>query len=162
MWLLSPLGGQATYRTFSDQDHQLRDHPLVDYPNMNWTEAYFPGYTTSISELYQMSSKTTFFAAAVFGSPSVKHSKVDLWRNAKVPHLERLEENGIKASDGWIDVDGEENIAHSSLLGVPLGNLPDSSAKDVSTSLTINTTYWALDSQRSMQSDFTNLSDYYY
>ncbi|KAF4303436.1 hypothetical protein GTA08_BOTSDO08862 [Botryosphaeria dothidea] len=144
--------GLATLRIL-DTKHQVDNTSTsVNYPTMNYTAAFDPGYA---SDSYALSSKTTFFTAAIMSPASVKNSSIDLWGNVKVPFLEKLLDSTEDPSS-WINV--SPNASYSSLIGVPLGNIPLVSS--ASTYVEFNTSYWTVECQNiTTRTRFTALRD---
>ncbi|KAK0640235.1 hypothetical protein DIS24_g9551 [Lasiodiplodia hormozganensis] len=156
LWIISPLGGQATLRIL-DLKHKVDNTSIsINYPTMNYTTAFDPGYA---SDSYALSSKTTFFTAAIMSPASVKNSSVDLWGNVKIPSLEALLLTSTDAPadpTSWITV--PPNASYTSLVGIPLGNVPPLSGASMYVEL--NTSYWTVACQNlTTQPRFTALRD---
>ncbi|KAL1641758.1 hypothetical protein SLS58_005797 [Diplodia intermedia] len=155
LWIISPLGGQATLRILDTKLQVDNSSITINYPTMNYTAAFDPGYA---SDSYALSSKTTFFTAAIMSPASVKHSSVDLWGNVKVPVLESLPPlANTEDRSAWIPV--PPNASYSSLVGIPLGNVPQLSSS-ASTYAELATSYWTVScAPLTTQPRFTVLSD---
>ncbi|KAL0259679.1 hypothetical protein SLS55_005416 [Diplodia seriata] len=89
---------------------------------------------------------------------SVKHSSVDLWGNVKVPVLESLLPlANTEDRSAWIPV--PPNASYSSLVGIPLGNVPQLSSS-ASMYAELATSYWTVScAPLTTQPRFTELSD---
>ncbi|KKY26970.1 hypothetical protein UCDDS831_g01018 [Diplodia seriata] len=148
-----PVG--ATLRILDTKLQVDNSSITIDYPTMNYTAAFDPGYA---SDSYALSSKTTFFTAAIMSPASVKHSSVDLWGNVKVPVLESLlPPANTEDRSAWIPV--PPNASYSSLVGIPLGNVPQLSSS-ASMYAELATSYWTVScAPLTTQPNFTELSD---
>ncbi|KAF2742537.1 hypothetical protein M011DRAFT_412427, partial [Sporormia fimetaria CBS 119925] len=119
LWLLSPLGGQASLRIMSTEPR------IVD---LNETARYFPveGYLTSI--LFAMNTLITswntyapLYMTSLHLSRSHLYSPLDLWGGIKIPDIETSSE----VEDGWIKFRPEHNTTYVSHLGVPVVGVPE-------------------------------------
>ena len=85
------------------------------------------------SDRNQLSEFThTLFKGALMGSATVKATPRDTWGNVKVPRIEAFESTlpTHVDPDGWYTV-GEENMdTYSSIMGIPMAGINDSTLLD--------------------------------
>ncbi|KAI0855082.1 hypothetical protein F4860DRAFT_521981 [Xylaria cubensis] len=124
LWALSPLGGQATLRVIG-YDDVLTTRPL-ELSYLDYTRSTFPdlllGDDLGASTIASASAFVSSFSSPI----SFQTSASDLWGNVKTPVLETLP--GYKSANpgDWVrvPVDSTE-ISYASLIGVPIGNVPE-------------------------------------
>ncbi len=139
VWAFSPVGGQASLRVITAEIAQLEQQTIVQYMGMNGSyEAYMAADTGDL-----LSPVDALFLSSLAASSSIKNSSQGPRGNLKVPMLEWIP--GYTRSGpntNWIDVPGDGQIQppYSSLLGIPIVNIPDHG----NTTFTIETSYWTL------------------
>lgn len=136
LWLLSPLGGQASLRVMSvGYDNVTETVPLA-YMSTDNDYVFWRG------DIYtKLTVATAIYQSSLLASARMKASPVNTWNNVKVPMIESLERDGIAADDShWMNVPSS-NTAFSSLVGLPTTPLPKAS----NGSFTMESTYWTLD-----------------
>lgn len=79
------------------------------------------GDYTSAYNVSLLSIVNTLLVAAILSPTSTKNSTIDLWRNVKIPTIERYEETAAQAPDeeGWYQIE-DDNHEYSSLVGIPM------------------------------------------
>lgn len=140
LWILSPIGGQASLRAL-DYGTIIESQPRTMY-YLDWNSTYQPSQKTIEAE--ESSSESNFVASRLFTSAlastrAVQKSSMDSWGNVKIPMLERL--SSPKDSDGWQSVDNSTNVTYSSLIGVPISAFSPTH----NTTFSLETSYWVLD-----------------
>lgn len=137
VWLLSPIGGQASLRVLGIESFMNRSTiPAKDLSNNYTYEAYFGSDLGAVQTLIFGS-----FYAALLGTPRVKSSPVDVWNNVKIPAMESLT---TVSTDAWLAVPESPELVYSSLVGLPLWGLP----AGMNNTIYIETSYLLLDCQR--------------
>lgn len=87
---------------------------------------------------------TAVFISSLISSPAIKESPRDNWGNLKIPFLDSSTGSVDDRRSEWSDVDWDDHITStrsSSLLGVPVGNIP----VEGNTSFNLQTSYFDLD-----------------
>ena len=136
-WALSPIGGQASFRQISIGNKFSTESAVFTYmiPNGNMLQ-----YDDSDRESYWGNTNAQF-VASVISSAEAKASTVDLWGNVKIPMIEPYENSSTKDSHEWFSV--ETNTTYSSLVGIPLAGITNSSFANYTMSM--QTSYLYLD-----------------
>ncbi|KAE9373541.1 hypothetical protein N431DRAFT_374078 [Stipitochalara longipes BDJ] len=133
-WALSPIGSQSSLQILTVGVHPTMSNLTIPYFN---TES-LPGF--SEGDFWNGPSLNALFASSLMAPASIRNSSMDLWGNVKVPDFSRLTSSAN--STGWTNVPVPvPNATYSSVLGIPLGNLP----KQGNTTFSIETSYIALD-----------------
>ncbi|GIZ44669.1 hypothetical protein CKM354_000786000 [Cercospora kikuchii] len=114
IWLMSPLGSQASLRVKGHGSREFVESREVSYATLNQTFVQWQtddrGNADSVAK--------GLFNAALLGPRVVKTASVDTWNNVKIPALERLDEG---ESGTWVDVPSD--VEYSSLVGIPVSVL---------------------------------------
>ncbi|KAE8364635.1 hypothetical protein BDV27DRAFT_145142 [Aspergillus caelatus] len=115
IWLVSPLGGQASLYLISPQSLEHVELQEVQYLDINGLSkapnlTSFPRLTDALEAV---------FLACLIAPVSVKEADSDAWGNVKIPLLRSLVRNNTAQSEGWFEPAGNK-ITHSSLIGVPM------------------------------------------
>lgn len=131
-WALSPIGSQSSLQILTVGVHSTLGQLTVPYFNCDAT----PGF--SEGDFWNGPSLNALFASSLMAPASIRNSSMDLWGNVKIPDISRL--TAPANSTGWRNVP-LQNTTYSSVLGVPLSNLP----KEGNTTFLIETSYIALD-----------------
>ena len=118
LWLIFPLGGQASLRLLSTQPSSIVTTSQVGFANLtNSTSQLFDDlqsrlYETNINGLY----------AASLASPlDIKQGPQDSWGNLKIPTFESLTTPADEAGFKAVPADDETDWA--SLIGLPVTGL---------------------------------------
>ncbi|KAF2736798.1 hypothetical protein EJ04DRAFT_562072 [Polyplosphaeria fusca] len=150
LWLLSPLGGQASLRVLDFGSETLTQSHNIYY--LDRRSEYQPAQQTmqglDISESVWVGSQ--LYMASVAGTRAVKESGMDIWGNLKIPMLERLDT--VQEPDGWHKIDHTKNVTYSSLIGVPLSLLSQSA----NTTFNLEYPYWTLDCPVRQKANFSD------
>lgn len=115
IWLISPLGGQASLYLIRPQTLEHVERQEVQYLDINGLSkapnlSSFPRLTNALEAM---------FLACLIAPVSVKEADSDAWGNAKIPLLRSLVRNNTAQSEGWFKPAGN-SITYSSLVGVPM------------------------------------------
>ncbi|KAJ4299592.1 hypothetical protein N0V90_004838 [Kalmusia sp. IMI 367209] len=141
VWLLSPLGGQASLRLLSIQPREF---------SFNSTLLYYPVEAYSTAPMILSGSNTfqywPFYASpymtALQTSKQTINSSMDLWGNIKIPDIKSLPDYKPNNTDApWYEVRNNSDVVYASLLGTPLIGLPESG----NTSFDMTSFYWSVD-----------------
>ncbi|KAK5693818.1 hypothetical protein LTR17_024995 [Elasticomyces elasticus] len=138
IWAFSPLGGQSSLRVVGLRDTTNSSVLPVSYMTNNVSySGYFSGDLGNLKTLI-----FGLFNAAVLGPGRVKDSPVDTWNNVKIPMLEALtNDSRLLSDDNWFSVPDSTSVVYSSLIGLPVSNLP----AGLNNTLCIETSYITLD-----------------
>jgi hypothetical protein len=116
IWVLSPLGGQASIRQMSVGTAIITTPSEFHY---TVPAGKFPQIgLTSLTPIVN-----TFYTGALAASLRTKESPVDAWGNVKIPKIERYENKQASDSDLWYDssMDDDNDLAkYSSNVGIPM------------------------------------------
>lgn len=139
LWSLSPLGSQAVLRIVRFESHMIVSQLERHYLNTTrWQSLPGAGSTSQLDLI----PANALLNAAVISSLSSKAIPQDLWGNVRIPRLEDL--NTSKADNqGWVPVGPVKYLSYSSLVGIPVGALPQEESK--SSVMKIESWYWNLD-----------------
>lgn len=115
IWLISPLGGQASLYLIRPLTLEHVERQEVQYLDINGLSkapnlSSFPRLTNALEAM---------FLACLIAPVSVKEADSDAWGNVKIPLLRSLVRNNTAQSEGWFEPAGN-NITYSSLVGVPV------------------------------------------
>ena len=136
LWVLSPLGGQASLRTPNLISSPTRAPFALSYIDFNST------YNMAFADAHQtyIGIVNTIFTTALIDSAAVKESPQDTWGNIKVPMMESLPGYNGSQSSQWLPVNTTNNVTYSSLVGIPVTPRPDG----LNASYSVDTTYMSL------------------
>ncbi|OAX81121.1 hypothetical protein ACJ72_04542 [Emergomyces africanus] len=122
LWALSPLGGQSSL------------HIVKTIPSVSITSKEIYTFNTEISSPFNAMRQPLAFVGpqlnglyitSLMAPPDTKSSPTDIWGNLKVPLMSHLASNHTANETGWYNFDAfAEDIAYSSLIGIPIGGLP--------------------------------------
>ncbi|CAN9181685.1 unnamed protein product [Alternaria alternata] len=122
IWMLSPIGGQASLRQMSIETVVNRSDSSIRYvvpfkEFNNWGSREF-------------SAPNTLFVSAMFAGSSTKASPVDLWGNVKMPKIEHYEKTAKPDSNGWFKTRSGDNdlAAYVSFVGIPIDGVKNKTA----------------------------------
>ncbi|KAI1273411.1 hypothetical protein F5Y07DRAFT_411421 [Xylaria sp. FL0933] len=123
LWALSPLGGQATLRVIRyDYVHSVRQ---VELAYLDYVQSAFPSVLTISNSATLFIPSTSAFISSLTSPASFQTSPSDIWGNVKIPFLELLPGYESAGPGDWVTVPGDTTaIWYSSLVGVPIGNIP--------------------------------------
>ncbi|KAK4161712.1 hypothetical protein QBC43DRAFT_336965 [Cladorrhinum sp. PSN259] len=144
IWALSPLGGQAAFRSFYWQANNTETPATFPYLGSNNT--YNIPYFNS-GRKFEIARVNALFSGSILGSRNSIDSSMDLWGNIKIPAIEALAERGtVPDSDGWYDALNTTTTDYSSLLGIPVRR--DSAVDNMLSRFVLETSYWTLQCSR--------------
>jgi hypothetical protein len=139
LWILSPLGGQASLRALDYGSISLSQSRTMYHLDWNSTfqasQITLDGPDSSESKFVADS----LFMSALSSTKDVQQSGMDSWGNLKIPMLERL--SSAEEQGGWRSVANSTNVTYSSLIGIPIST--PSSLRN--TTMTLETSYWMLE-----------------
>lgn len=136
IWLLSPLGGQASLRILSTEPRTVI---------FNSTAQYFPveGYTSSLigvanSVTVSWPLYAPLYMTSLHGSRTHINSSMDQWEGIKIPDITS---SANMTEDNWRHFGEVVNVTYSSLLGIPVAGVPRSG----NSSFDMVSHYWSVD-----------------
>jgi len=140
MWSLSPLGGQASFRSFYFEGNMTETPISYPYLSINNTDSVTPPGSDRITAVSQVNA---LFSAVLVGTKNSTDSPMDLWGNVKIPSLAAVAKSRQADQDGWFQLgnEGVNTTEYSSLIGVPVGM---QNATNASTRFSLETSYWTL------------------
>jgi hypothetical protein len=125
LWILSPLGGQASLRVI---------HTCPVYSNVTSTVTYLDslspywmgaGAQSSDGSMYS-STINAIFIGALIAPKNSKAASQDLYGNLKIPLLEDLQTHKYQAgADGWYSTKNKPSRIYSSIIGLPATGIPE-------------------------------------
>jgi len=143
IWCLSPLGGQASLRSFYYHPNMTETTAVLTYLSVNNTNLIpdLPGFADAKSRA------STIFTTSITSPNRVKSSPMDLWGNVKIPSIEALANSPTMKpnQDGWYEIDtatGANISEYSSLVGIPIRKTAE--AENGFARLNLETSYWTL------------------
>jgi hypothetical protein len=143
-WLLSPLGGQASLRLLSTQPFTVAINATVKYISIEG----FQNYTLLDYHLeeYYWSRYAPLYMTALQTSPQNFDKPTDFFGNVKIPNLNSLSTavSTTELSRDWRSVGKDSTIAYTSLLGVPVVDVP----RIGNISFQLESSYWEVKCQR--------------
>ena len=126
LWLLSPIGGQSSLRLVSIQQLPEIDSKLIWYWSSNTSNAF--GGSSASHYVTTPNAIQALIAASLIAQPSSWMSPVDTWNNAKIPLVKSFVQQALNSntdvSATWYMVDSMPLQSYSSLIGIPLTNVP--------------------------------------
>ncbi|KAK4189447.1 hypothetical protein QBC35DRAFT_450260 [Podospora australis] len=144
IWALSPLGGQASFRSFHWQANMTETPRGFPYLSSN-NSINIPDPSSDRDTNFFTSQSNSLLISSLISSANSTTSPMDLWGNAKIPAIESLMEYGIQSLDGWYSIEqGKTSTAtkYSSLLGVPVQKRK---ALLGASKFALETSYWTLE-----------------
>jgi hypothetical protein len=140
-WALSPLGGQASFRSFYWQGNMTETAIVYPYLSANNTENVIAASSDRATYLAQANA---LFSAVLIGTRDSTNSPMDVWGNVKIPSLAAVAKTRQADPDGWFELgsNGVNTTEYSSLIGLPVGM---GEATNASTRFSLETSYWTLD-----------------
>ena len=140
LWALSPLGGQASFRSFDFQGNETETAVVFPYLSMNNSDQIIGASSDRITFVSRVNA---LFSAVVVGSRNSTDAPMDIWGNVKIPYVDAVAKTRQSDADGWVelDADGVDTMEYSSLIGVPIGM---NAATNSSARIQFETSYWTL------------------
>jgi len=123
LWLLSPLGGQASLRLLEEGSH-----PAVTTQEMLYVDSDSESVFTNTNSFEDSGFLVNaLYLSAVLSAPPTQSASMDTWGNVKIPTIEKFEAAGKAGPYGWFAV-SPKNATYSSLVGIPIaGFIPEGS-----------------------------------
>ena len=121
MWALSPLGGQASIRSFHWEANTTETAGTFTYFSSNNTFNIQTTYGSTQAII--TSGMASLLLASLISPKESTDAAMDLWANVKIPSVEALANSGFPKVNGWYEVDPQtKNLTTghwSSLLEFP-------------------------------------------
>lgn len=136
-WALSPIGSQSSLQILNVALEPVVSNLTIRYFNTDSSPGFGEG------DFWNGPSLNALFSSSLMAPASIRNSSMDLWGNVKIPDISRISENDTLSanSTSWINIPQGNNITYSSVLGIPLSEIP----KQGNTTFLIETSYIALD-----------------
>jgi hypothetical protein len=118
-WLLSPVGSQAVLRVARIAALETRDTQQLPYLNVShWDNLVGSGSSGQLA----LVTPNTLLNAALISPISSKRASQDTWGHVKIPSYGRMPAE--EDSDGYRAVMVESSDDYTSLVGLPIGDVP--------------------------------------
>lgn len=147
LWILSPLGGQASLRVLEFRKNTYISPAAFAYYDVKkiglWEAMLGSERGTAVVPINAM------LTTSLCRKKNSTRDSRDNWGNVRIPMIELLSNRDKKDKDGWIDVD---SLEHSSMIGIPV--MGPAGAGEIA-NFAIETSYWTVDCKTS-QYDFRN------
>ncbi|KAH6981797.1 hypothetical protein BKA56DRAFT_584514 [Ilyonectria sp. MPI-CAGE-AT-0026] len=119
LWVLSPLGGQATLRVVGEAPSSSQESWNYRYLDVRSPMLHSGALSSAGAEV--LPAIIGAFTAALGSPDKIKSASQDAFGNIKIPMVEAYEaSNRTQANGGWYDLTGEKNITYSSISGLPI------------------------------------------
>lgn len=133
IWMLSPVGGQASFR-------QMTVKSKISSQPAGFTYMVPGGNILPMGSLYHGANQVnTIFLSAMISRASMEGAVLDAWGNVKVPRIEHYENSSIADGEGWYLTRNGNRDTYSSIIGVPMYGINSSDFIDYN--LNIETMY---------------------
>jgi hypothetical protein len=118
VWILSPVGGQASIRQMSIEKALVTEPASFRYVA---STGHIGAYQASDNMLV-FNTVNALFTSALLASWQTRISPVDTWGNIKIPQVERYEKRSMPDVEGWYNTSLEEKdvAAYTSFVGIPI------------------------------------------
>lgn len=137
MWLLSPLGGQASLRLLSTTPKVVPINDTFRYfPIEGYMTTYLIGQNTLIntwSRYAPLYMTNLHLGRTYFDKP------MDLWGAVKIPDIKYA--NSPMMEGGWRSIDHSNDTTYVSLFGLPIAGIPDTG----NTTFNMSSHYWSVE-----------------
>ena len=134
IWSLSPIGSQSSLQVLNVEQRPVNSSVAVTYFNTDMEPGFAEG------DIWNGPSLDALFSSSLMSPASIRNSSMDMWGNVKIPDISRLYSSDTANATGWFDVSAQGNVTYSSILGIPLTDLP----YDGNTTFQVETSYLAL------------------
>lgn len=122
VWLLSPLGGQALLRLINTENHSSVETASICY--LNQSDIGLLGNNAAAGNVLGDTSINLYLLSILSASQTLR-SPMDSWNNVKIPARHSL---AGELGTEWVKV-REDNDVFSSLIGIPVGDIPAASSE---------------------------------
>jgi hypothetical protein len=136
-WLLSPLGGQASLRLLSTERRETPIITSVGYHAFETHDNFTHIVSSHLEEYYWQSYGPLFLTALQTARYNLEDAR-DFYGNVKIPDMAKL--GAVNATSGWYDVVQTSALIYSSLLGIPIADIPSSG----NVSFLVESAYWEI------------------
>jgi len=120
IWILSPVGGQASFRQISYGPTDIPEH--TEFLYVVPSQWLMPPDYTGVKVIMEIS-----YLAALTSPTTAQGSPRDTWGHIKVPRIEHYEGTFPPGDEGWYGTENGTQESYSSFIGVPIGgtDLPE-------------------------------------
>lgn len=139
LWLLSPLGSQASLRAPSIGTFSVSSR--VDLPYLSMENKNILSGRDNSDRVALRVPMTAVVISSLLSDPTVKQSPRDTWGNLKIPFLDSSTGSNDDQHSNWSTVDWGDYHISCSLVGIPVGNIPSEGKK----SFNLDSSYFKLD-----------------
>ncbi|KAF4556410.1 Hypothetical protein D9617_1g082870 [Elsinoe fawcettii] len=121
LWILSPLGGQASLRLL----HLGEALTNIERPMLYLDTTSDRLYRRSVFEndfnaVYRHTRLASIFSSSLLASKATKNAPQDLWGNVKIPRVSSLRDTAV-GPGGWYSVPNNLSMEeYTSLVGIPI------------------------------------------
>lgn len=123
LWLLSPLGGQASIRVNSPQQVSTVDSTTVYYFNNTGDGINGAFVGAGISSMKETSLNSILHATLLSMNQNKRH---DIWGNIRIPCWDYVVMNAdSRDEEGWYNFVQDDNTEYSSMTGIVVSSLQD-------------------------------------
>jgi hypothetical protein len=131
LWILSPLGGQASLRLMERDVKEIYTTSKLRYMTTG-PAATMWGLSSTYIDSGKFADAGALYTAALMAPLSIKNGPQDPWGNVKIPNLEAL--NSTTDGDGWVAVSPNLSMpeSYSSLVGLPIVGLSQTAGSNFS------------------------------
>lgn len=144
LWVLSPVGSQASLRALTKVNHTTDTTVPLRYVDSGpLGQVYVGEWSIAQSDALNSGRPGTIieaYSAALMQTLSNKRGSRDAWGNTKIPRIDKLN-TSLSDSDGWLDASGQHDVeSYASLFGLPIVGLPKAGTANFS----VETSYVSL------------------
>lgn len=138
VWALSPVGGQSALRLLSTTPRPT-DMPIYYLPIEAASGTFLADQDSSVNGFPSFGA---IYLSALRSSRNQQSSSTDLWGNIKIPDIDSLSiATSPSDQDGWLQIDQTTASNYSSLLGIPVIDVPTIG----NSTFTITSRYFAIE-----------------
>ena len=128
IWILSPVGGQSSFRQISYGPKDVPEHTEFLYVVPSpWL--WLPDY-----EFFKPTLDSSYLAA-LMSQTTAQGSPRDTWGHVKVPRIEHYESTSPSGDGGWYSTEDSTPESYSSFIGVPISGMNSPEFIDYSTKI---------------------------
>lgn len=134
LWLLSPLGGQASTRVNNERPISTLNTTTVYYFNNTGDGINGAFVGSGISSMKETSLNSLLHATLLSVRQDIRH---DLWGNVRIPRWNYVMTHAHSVDQGgWYDLNQDDSIQYSAMTGIVVSGLKN----NVSTNFTMQST----------------------
>lgn len=129
IWLLSPVGGQASIRLMGIGTKIVRHPTTFDYMIYNGNGyAFNAGY-----KIHFVGFLNSIFDGAIVVPTVMQSAPRDLWGNVKIPRIEHYDQTAAADQDRWYNTRNGDASTYTSFVGIPVSGMNSSRFIDYGT-----------------------------